>query len=116
MNYVKTLLLILALGFAASPLIHAADAADTATLPAEGRRGKSGARGPGGPGGRGQMANPEARVEQLDRSLGLTTDQKSKLTDIFSKARDEMESMRQGDGDRAANREKMQQSMQATRD
>jgi Spy/CpxP family protein refolding chaperone len=115
MNSIKSLIAILALSLAATPLIRAADQTDTTTAPAEGRRGKGGPRGQGGGRG-GQMMNPEARVEQLDRNLTLTTEQKTKLTDIFSKARDDMEGMRQADGDRAANREKMQQAMQATRD
>lgn len=61
------------------------------------------------------MMNPEARVEQLDRELKLTADQKAKLTDIFTKSRSEMEAMRDNkSGDREANREKMQSMMQAT--
>jgi len=116
MKSLKSLFLaLLALGATQSPLLQAQDAADPASPPAEGRRGKG--RGPGdGPQGRGQMMNPQARVEQLDRELGLSADQKTKLTEVFSKARTDMEGLRgSGDGDREANREKMQSIMQATR-
>jgi Spy/CpxP family protein refolding chaperone len=101
MKTIKSLLALLSLGVASSALLSAQDQTNPSTPPAEGRRGgKAGQRGPGGQGeGRGQMMNPEARVAQLDRALSLTEDQKSKLTGIFAKQREEM-----------------QQAMQATRD
>ena len=40
--------------------------------------------------GRGGMS-PEARVEQLDKSLSLTADQKAKITAILEKSREEMQ-------------------------
>lgn len=117
MKPIKSLFLLAAFGLFASPLLQAQDQSpDPSTPPAEGRRGKG--RGPGdgqGKQGRGQMMNPAARVEQLDRELSLTADQKTKLTEIFTKSRDEMESMRGNkSGDREANREKMQSMMQST--
>lgn len=108
----KLLLTLLALGTASSAWLLAQD--DTTTTPPapEGRRGKAGQRGPGRGG---MMGNPEARVAELDKALGLTADQKTKLTDIFTKSRDEMQSLRGGSGDRQANAEKARQMMQATR-
>jgi Spy/CpxP family protein refolding chaperone len=117
MKPIKSLLLLAAFGLFASPLLQAQDqAADPSTPPAEGRRGKRGAgEGQGKQGRGGMMMNPEARVEQLDRELSLTADQKTKLTDIFAKSRTEMEALRDGNtGDREANREKLQSIMQAT--
>lgn len=108
------LLALLTLGALPSPLLQAQEPANPSSPPAEERRQ---GRGPGdGPQGRGQMMNPQARVEQLDRELSLSADQKAKLTEVFTKARTEMEGLRGGgDGDRGANREKMQSIMQATR-
>jgi protein CpxP len=115
----STLLFALVLGTAATPLLRAQDQTTT-TAPAEGKRGKGkGARGGRGAEGRGAgMMSPDARVEMLDRELKLTADQKTKLTDIFTKARDEMRDDMQNakGGDQKAARQKMQQSMQATRD
>lgn len=121
MKPIKSLLLLAAFGLMASPLLQAQDQAATppepSTPPAEGRRGKG--RGPAdgeGKQGKGQMMNPEARVAQLDRELSLTADQKTKLTDIFAKQRDEMEAMRgTNKGDREGNRDKMQSMMQSNR-
>ena len=109
------LLLALSLGFVGSPLLQAQNQAEPAAPTTEGRRGKG--RGPGdGPQGRDQMMTPEARVEQLDRQLTLSTDQKTKLTQVFTKARTDMEGLRgSGDGDRGAKREKIQSVMQGTR-
>ena len=42
--------------------------------------------------GRGGMS-PEARVEQLDKALTLTADQKTKITAILEKARDDMQAV-----------------------
>jgi Spy/CpxP family protein refolding chaperone len=42
--------------------------------------------------GRGGMS-PEARLEQLDKELTLTADQKTKITAILEKARDEMQAV-----------------------
>jgi Spy/CpxP family protein refolding chaperone len=79
------------------------------TAPSEGQRGKG--RG-------GQMMSPEARVEQLDKALTLTDDQKTKIKDIYTKAADDMRAaMKEGrDGDREAARAKMMEKMRATRD
>jgi protein CpxP len=118
MKSIKSLLFLAACGLFASPLVHAQEKADKpSTPPAEGRRGKG--RGPGegqGKQGRGpMMMSPEARVEQLDRDLSLTADQKTKLTGIFAKSREQMEALRGGGkGDREANREKMQAIMKDT--
>lgn len=118
MKPIKSLLLLAAFGLFASPLLQAQDqTANPSNPPAEGRRGKGRGAGDGeGRQGRGgMMMNPEARVEQLDRELSLTADQKTKLTDIFTKSRTEMEALRGSNtGDREANREKMQSIMQAT--
>jgi Spy/CpxP family protein refolding chaperone len=110
MKLFRTLLTTLALGLSTSALLTAQDQA-----PAEGRRGKGGQRPEGGAPGRGQVMNPEARVAELDRRLNLTADQKTRLTEIFTQARTEMEGLRGGGGG-AGNREKAQQMMQATRD
>jgi Spy/CpxP family protein refolding chaperone len=115
MNPLKSLLALLALGIAASSPLAAQDQPDPNNPPAEGRRGKGGKRGPGAQ-GRGQGMDPGARVEQMDRVLGLSPDQKVKISDIFAKAREDVRRSRGGDGDRKANRERMQQAMQATRD
>lgn len=37
--------------------------------------------------------SPEARVEQLDKALTLTADQKTKITAILEKARDDMQAV-----------------------
>lgn len=110
------LLFALALGTTTTPLLRAQDQ-DATTAPAEGKRGK-GPRGKGGEGRGPGMMSPEAQVERLDRQLKLTADQKARLTDIYTKARDEMrEEMKNAKGgDRKAGAEKMRQSMQATRD
>ena len=60
------------------------------------------------------MMNPEARIEQLDRAVGLTPEQKTSIAAIYANARDEVQASR-GSGDPQANREKMQQTMQSTR-
>jgi periplasmic protein CpxP/Spy len=120
MKTLKLLFISLALGVAGAPLI-AADQTDAP--PSEGRRGKGakkgakrGEAGQDGPQGRGQVMNPDARVANLDRELNLTAEQKTKLTDIFAKSREEMQGMRGGGDDKRANRERMQQMMQATQD
>jgi Spy/CpxP family protein refolding chaperone len=78
--------------------------------PSEGRRGKDGQ-------GRGQMMSPEARVEQLDKALSLTDEQKTKIKDIYTKAGEEMRAaMKEGGGDREAMRGKMMERMKATQD
>lgn len=82
--------------------------------PSEGRRGKGGQE----QGGHGQMPSPEARVEQLDKALSLTEEQKTKIKDIYTKAGEEMRAAFQkgGGGDREAARAKMMEQMKATRD
>jgi Spy/CpxP family protein refolding chaperone len=114
MNLFRSLLVSLAV-VTSSSLLPAQDQAAPSSPPAEGRRGKGGQRPEGG---RGQMMmHPSARVEMLDRELNLTADQKTKLTNIFTQARTEMEGLRGNDGgERGANREKLQQMMQSTRD
>ena len=42
--------------------------------------------------GRGGM-NPEARVEQIDKAVTLTADQKTKILAILEKAREEMQAI-----------------------
>lgn len=44
-------------------------------------------------GGRGM--NPEARVTQIDEAVKLTADQKTKITAILTKARDDMQALAQ---------------------
>ena len=81
--------------------------------PSEGRRGRGGQE----QGGRGQMPSPEARVEQLDKALSLTDEQKTKIKEIYTKAGEEMRAaMKEGGGDREAARGKMMERMRATRD
>lgn len=61
--------------------------------------------------------NPEARVKQLDEVVSLTEEQKTKITAIYTKAQEDMRAMmRDGGGDQQASREKMMESMRATRD
>ena len=106
MKSLKYLLPVLFLGVLAAPLV----AHDQANPPAEGRQGKDKGQKPG------QTKMADARLAQLDQALGLTTDQKTKLTEIYTKTDQEMKSARAGDGDKKANRKKMQQAMQAARE
>ena len=73
-----------------------------------------------GRGGRGGFMSPEARVEAIDKAVTLTADQKTKITDLYKKQAEEMRAMfeasKNGGGDRDANRQKMMDSMKATRD
>jgi periplasmic protein CpxP/Spy len=102
-----TLLLTIATLFSA-----AAHAQDKSTPPAEGRRGKGGESQRGG-----QMMSPEARVEQLDKAVSLTEEQKTKIKDIYAKSQEELRTaMRGSGGDRDAARQKMMEMMRATRD
>jgi Spy/CpxP family protein refolding chaperone len=104
----KALALLLSLGLLGSGLLHAQDQNPSG----EGRRGKGGSA----EGGRGAMMSPEARVEQLDKALTLTAEQKTKITAIYTKSAEEMRAaMRDGGGDREAAREKMMAAMQKTR-
>ncbi len=105
-----TLTLIFTLGLLG---VSAAQAEDKSTPPAEGRRGKGGSEQ-----GRGQMMSPEARIEQLDKALTLTADQKTKIKEIYAKAQEDMRATMRGGGggDRDAAREKMIAAMRKTRD
>ena len=61
--------------------------------------------------------NADARVQQLDRALTLTADQKTQIKGIYAKAEEDMRAlMRDGGGDQQANRAKLRDSMQSTRD
>lgn len=115
MKTLKQTLIALTIGLLAASF---ASAQDDATKRGEGRRGRGGPPAEGQ--GRGQMMNPEARVEQLDRALTLTADQKTKIKGIYAKTQEEMRSMmrngRDAGGDQSANREKMQKLMQSSRD
>ena len=63
------------------------------------------------------MMSPDARVEQLDKALSLTSDQKTKVKEIYAKSQESMRSaVRGGGGDRQAAREKMMEMMRSTRD
>ena len=113
MKAFKFLTLIGALGALFATTLPAQDQTNPSTPPTEGRRGKGGQN----QGGRGQMS-PQARVEQLDKALTLTAEQKTKITDIYTKAQEDMRTaMRNGSGgDRQAAREKMMEAMRATRE
>jgi len=113
MKTLNTSVALLSLGLLVSPWAQAQDQSkESANAPrGEGRRGADGAQG------RGQMMNAEARVKQLDEVVSLTADQKTKITAIYTKAQDDMRAMmRDGGGEQQANREKMMESMRATRD
>jgi len=113
MKTLNTSVALLSLGLLVSPWAQAQDQSkESANAPrGEGRRGADGAQG------RGQMMNAEARVKQLDEVVSLTADQKTKITTIYTKAQDDMRAMmRDGGGEQQANREKMMESMRATRD
>jgi len=100
--------------FAMSALFVAAgQAQDQTTPPSEGRRGKGGSTQ-----GRGQMMSPEARVEQLDKAVTLTEEQKTKIKEIYTKAQEDMRAAFRGGGggDRDAAREKMMEAMRRTRE
>ncbi len=104
----KLLAVLFSFGLLSAALVHAQDQ----NAPSEGRRGK------GGEGGRGQMMSPEARVEQLDKAVTLTAEQKTKIKEIYTKAQEDMRAaMRDGGGgDRDAAREKMMAAMRKTRE
>jgi Spy/CpxP family protein refolding chaperone len=108
MKTYKSLSLLVAIG---ALFVAGMQAQDQNTPPSDGQRGKGG-RGRGG-----QMMSPEARVEQLDKALTLTDDQKTKIKDIYTKAADDMRAaMKDANGDREAARAKMMDMMKATRD
>jgi periplasmic protein CpxP/Spy len=109
MKSVRLSLSALALGFFVLPLAHAQSQ--------KGRSEEGRSRGsPAQSQGRGQVMNPEARVEQLDRELNLTADQKKKITAIYAKTQEEMRGMARGGGDQQANREKLQELMRSSRE
>jgi len=61
--------------------------------------------------------NADARMKQLDRALTLSTDQKTEIKAIYSKAEEGMRAQTQdGGGDQKANRAKLRDTMQSTRD
>lgn len=64
------------------------------------------------------MMSPEARVEQLDKAVSLTAEQKTKITEIYTKAQEDMRAAMRGGGggDREAMREKMMDAMRKTRE
>jgi hypothetical protein len=78
---------------------------------------QGGRKGRGGQGGRGGMMSPEARVEQLDKAVMLTAEQKTKITEIYKKAGEDVRAaMQEAKGDRDAARTKMMEMMKKTRD
>jgi Spy/CpxP family protein refolding chaperone len=52
------------------------------------------ARAQGGPQGRGPRMSPEQRLEQLDQTLKLTDDQKSKIKPILEDQQKQMDALR----------------------
>ncbi|MEO5959798.1 MAG: hypothetical protein ABIZ49_08900 [Opitutaceae bacterium] len=87
----KLILAVVALGAAASlPQLRAAD---DAAPPAQTQKGRKagGARGAGG------ALNGEQRIAQLDRTLGLSEDQKVKIKDIYTAAQNDVQALPQKD-------------------
>jgi len=113
MKSLNSLLALVAIGLVASPGIQAQNKTEPSSPTGAAARAQDSQRGPGaGQQGAGQMMNPEARVAALDRAVTLTPEQKTSITAIYTKARDEAG---YDSGNPEANREKMQQSMQSTR-
>lgn len=98
MKAFKVLLASVALGAAFATASFAADE----KAPGEGRKA-----------GRGMM-NPEQRVEQLDKELTLTADQKTKILAILTKSREQVQAIPQEER-REKGRELMQQANQDVR-
>ncbi|MSU65064.1 MAG: hypothetical protein EXS38_02935 [Opitutus sp.] len=105
MKSLKYLVTLLFLGALAAPMV----AQDQPTPPVENHQ----VKGKGQK--RGQAKVADARLEQLDQALALTDDQKAKIKETFAKAEQELKGARDSDGDKKANRKKMQQATQATR-
>lgn len=96
----RHILVALALGAAALPVVSIAQEAP----PAE-------KRGPGGPGGgRGRMT-PEQQVERLNEALTLTDEQKTKITAMYKEQAAAMAAIPQEE-----RREKMMDMMKASRE
>lgn len=109
MKSLKLLVLTFAMGTACSVTVQAQD---QTTPPSEGRRGRDGQSQ-----GRGAMMSPEARVEQLDKAVTLTEEQKTKVKAIYAKAADDMRNtMREAKDDREGARTKMMDMMRKTRE
>jgi len=64
------------------------------------------------------MMDPEKRIEQLDKALSLTADQKAKIRDIYVKAREEAVKAREEAKDLAPEerRAKMMEMIKAIQD
>ncbi len=60
--------------------------------------------------------NADARVQQLDRALTLSADQKTEIKAIYSKVEEGMRAQTRDGGDQQANRAKLRDTMQSTRD
>ena len=113
MNALKSKVVAVALALLVSPLVQAQD---QTTPSGEGRRGQRDGKTEGAQ-GRGQMMNADARLQQLDRALTLSADQKTQIKAIYAKAEEEMRSLtRDRSGDQQANRAKLRDAMQSTRD
>lgn len=102
-----------ALALLVSPLIQAQDQTNPR---GEGRRGQREGKAEGTQ-GRGQVMNADARVKQLDRALTLSAEQKTQIKGIYAKAEEATRVLtRDGGGDQQANRAKLRDTMQSTRD
>jgi protein CpxP len=113
MSTLKYSVVAVALALLASPLIQAQDQTNPR---GEGRRGQREGKADGTQ-GRGQMMNADARVQQLDRALTLSADQKTQIKGIYAKAEEDLRALtRDGGGDQQANRAKLRDMMQSTRD
>jgi protein CpxP len=114
MKSLKRLTCLVTLGLVLSPL---AQAQDQSNKSGESRRGRGGDGKSGeSQGGRGQMS-PEARVEQLDKAVSLTAEQKTKVKEIYAKSAEEMrKAFGDAGGNREGNREKMMELMRSTRE
>jgi Spy/CpxP family protein refolding chaperone len=113
MNSLKPKVVAVVLALLALPLVQAQDQ----TSPSgDSRRGQREGKTDGAP-GRGQLMNADARLQQLDRALTLSADQKTQIKAIYAKAEEDMRSMmRDRSGDQQANRAKLRDAMQSTRD
>jgi Spy/CpxP family protein refolding chaperone len=113
MSSLKYSVVAVALALLVSPLVQAQD---QSTPSGDGRRGQREGKADGTQ-GRGQMMNADARVQQLDRALTLTADQKTQVKAIYSKVEEDMRAQtRDGGGDQQANRAKLRDTMLSTRD
>lgn len=99
---------LIALGFAGSASVHAADETVSAVLPSEPATDSAGKKGGGD---KRLQAALEQRLKQLDETLQLTDDQKLKIKDIWAKQRDELKSLPAGE-----KRTKGMDALKASRD